>query len=65
MVWQNTHEIGCGFVSTASIDILVCRYNPQGNIIGQMPYGNANQAVTDDESTLGLEEGAAGAGDLV
>lgn len=59
MVWQNTQEIGCGFVATGQIDILVCRYNPAGNIVGQMPYGNANQAVADDESTLGLDQGTA------
>lgn len=63
MVWQNTREIGCGFAGTASIDILVCRYNPAGNIIGQMPYGNANQAVTDNETTLGPDQGALGAED--
>jgi hypothetical protein len=63
MVWQNTQEIGCGFVAPGQIDILVCRYNPAGNIIGQMPYGNTNQAVADDESTLGLNEDVGGAQD--
>ena len=63
MVWQNTQEIGCGFVAPGQIDILVCRYNPAGNIIGQMPYGNTNQAVADDESTFGPNEDVVGAGD--
>ena len=45
MVWQNTHEVGCGFVATGQIDILVCRYNPAGNIVGQMPYGNTNRLL--------------------
>lgn len=63
MVWQNTQEIGCGFVAPGQIDILVCRYNPAGNIIGQMPYGNTNQAVADDESTLGLNDDVGGAQD--
>ncbi len=60
MVWQNTHEVGCGFVATGQIDILVCRYNPAGNIVGQMPYGNTNQAVTDNETTFVPNEGVAG-----
>ena len=44
MVWQNTKEIGCGFTSTDQMNFLVCRYNPPGNFVGEMPYGNANQA---------------------
>jgi uncharacterized protein YkwD len=40
MVWKDTQEVGCG---TASGDghpfsILVCRYNPNGNFMGQAPY---------------------------
>jgi Cysteine-rich secretory protein family len=42
MVWRNTKEIGCATAtSTASgggRDILVCRYSPPGNIVGQKPY---------------------------
>ncbi|WP_161486197.1 CAP domain-containing protein [Candidatus Nitrosocosmicus hydrocola] len=52
MVWQNTQEIGCGFASSGQMDFLVCRYNPPGNFIGEMPYGNSNQAVIDDETTF-------------
>ena len=40
MVWKDTKQIGC---ATASGDghpfsILVCRYNPAGNFMGQAPY---------------------------
>ena len=63
MVWQNTKEIGCGFTSTDQMNFLVCRYNPPGNFVGEMPYGNANQAVTDDETTFVPNEGVAGSED--
>ena len=39
MVWQNTHEVGCGFSSAGGMDFLVCRYSPPGNIPGQTPFG--------------------------
>jgi len=39
MVWQNTHEVGCGFSSAGGMDFLVCRYSPPGNILGQTPFG--------------------------
>ena len=40
MVWKDTKQVGCG---TASGDghpfsILVCRYSPPGNFMGQAPY---------------------------
>ncbi|MGN6822259.1 MAG: CAP domain-containing protein [Candidatus Nitrosocosmicus sp.] len=50
MVWRTTTAVGCatatsgGPVSAShgggsgNIIYLVCRYSPQGNIIGQMPY---------------------------
>ncbi|HEY6534594.1 MAG TPA: CAP domain-containing protein [Candidatus Nitrosocosmicus sp.] len=50
MIWKTTTAVGCatatssGPVSAAhgggsgNIVYLVCRYSPQGNIIGQMPY---------------------------
>ena len=63
MVWQNTKEIGCGFASTDQMNFLVCRYNPPGNFIGEMPYGNSNQAVIDDETTFVPNEGAVGGAD--
>lgn len=38
MIWQGTTEIGCAIGSNGSWDILVCRYNPPGNYVGQKPY---------------------------
>jgi len=38
MVWRNTTEIGCGLATGGDWDILVCRYNPAGNRIGEKPY---------------------------
>lgn len=38
IVWRSTREVGCGLLSSPQLDFLVCRYSPQGNIIGQSPY---------------------------
>jgi hypothetical protein len=42
MVWRNTQEVGCGAAPPGAgrlpYSILVCRYNPPGNIGGQVPY---------------------------
>src|SRR6185437_1599321 len=40
MVWKNTKEVGCATASGSGhpYSILVCRYNPPGNFIGQAPY---------------------------
>lgn len=38
MVWKNTRSVGCAVASNGKLDILVCRYSPPGNIIGQKPY---------------------------
>ena len=40
MVWRTTTEIGCAVAKRTDISgyIVVCRYNPAGNIIGQKPY---------------------------
>lgn len=35
MVWRNTTEVGCGLASGNGNDVLVCHYNPAGNVIGQ------------------------------
>jgi pathogenesis-related protein 1 len=39
IVWRNSVEIGCGIAqcSTGYI-VIVCRYNPAGNVIGEQPY---------------------------
>jgi len=40
MVWRTTREIGCAVAKRTDISgyIVVCRYSPAGNIIGQKPY---------------------------
>jgi len=40
MVWKNTKEVGCATASGSGhpYSILVCRYSPGGNDIGQKPY---------------------------
>jgi hypothetical protein len=42
MVWSGTYVVGCGVAPPGAgglpYSILVCRYNPQGNIFGQAPY---------------------------
>lgn len=44
MVWETTTEVGCAQVRCADdeghTDLFVCRYSPQGNIIGKRPYDN-------------------------
>jgi pathogenesis-related protein 1 len=38
MVWKNTSEVGCGTASSNTLEVLVCRYSPPGNYLGQTPY---------------------------
>jgi uncharacterized protein YkwD len=38
MVWRNTTEVGCAIASAGGNDILVCRYAPTGNYIGQKVF---------------------------
>ncbi len=38
IVWKNTKKVGCAISTAGGNDILVCRYSPQGNIIGQPIY---------------------------
>lgn len=35
VVWRNTTEVGCGLASGNGNDVLVCHYNPAGNLRGQ------------------------------
>ena len=64
IVWSSTTQIGCGIaqqtVGANNWDILVCRYSPGGNIIGQVPYGQGARAVTDEETTLGMPPAVTG-----
>ena len=38
IVWKNTKSIGCALASNGETDFLVCRYSPEGNIVGEKPY---------------------------
>lgn len=35
IVWPETREVGCALASGERFDVLVCRYWPAGNVIGQ------------------------------
>ncbi len=38
MIWRDTTEIGCALATGHGKDVLVCRYAPMGNVVGQKPY---------------------------
>jgi uncharacterized protein YkwD len=40
MVWKTTTEIGCAVAKRKDIPgyVVVCRYSPPGNMVGQKPY---------------------------
>jgi hypothetical protein len=38
MIWRSTREIGCGFAENYGRDVLVCDYDPPGNVMGQRAY---------------------------
>jgi hypothetical protein len=40
MVWRDTKEVGCATAKGSGLpfSVLVCRYSPPGNVIGQKPY---------------------------
>jgi len=38
MVWKSTSQIGCATDTSNNYAVLVCRYTPPGNVIGQKPY---------------------------
>jgi hypothetical protein len=38
LVWKDTREVGCAITSNPRRDVLVCRYTPMGNIVGQKVY---------------------------
>ncbi|MBD2841808.1 SCP-like extracellular [Erythrobacter sp. KMU-140] len=38
IIWRNTERLGCGIATGTGRDYLVCRYSPQGNIVGQFAY---------------------------
>lgn len=38
IVWRDTREVGCAIDTGNGMDVLVCRYYPAGNVVGQAPY---------------------------
>ena len=38
LVWRNTKRIGCAKVECAGNVIIICNYDPPGNVLGQTPY---------------------------
>ena len=38
MVWEDTGEIGCGKTECEGKVIIVCNYDPPGNVLGEKPY---------------------------
>jgi len=35
MIWGDTREVGCGLACQDGAEVLVCRYKPAGNMIGE------------------------------
>ena len=35
MIWRGTTRVGCALRSSSRWDVLVCRYSPSGNVVGQ------------------------------
>ena len=67
MVWQTTTQVGCGTATGAEIEIVVCRYSPPGNMIGQMPFGQGAARAVGEEDTAApiVEQGGAPPVDVV
>jgi hypothetical protein len=38
LVWRTTTEVGCGLARRNRNDVLVCNYNPAGNVMGERPF---------------------------
>lgn len=38
MVWRGTREVGCAVRTGHGLDVLVCRYLPAGNVLGEAPF---------------------------
>lgn len=38
MIWRGTTRIGCALAHGRKWDVLVCRYSPPGNFVGETPY---------------------------
>lgn len=38
IIWKDTTNVGCALATGQGWDVLVCRYAPPGNFVGQAPY---------------------------
>ena len=38
LVWRNTTQVGCGVATGNGIIVMVGRYSPPGNVVGQRVY---------------------------
>jgi len=38
IVWRNASALGCALANNKESDVLVCRYAPVGNVVGEMAY---------------------------
>lgn len=38
VIWRTTTQLGCATAAAGTWTILVCRYAPEGNLVGAMPY---------------------------
>ncbi len=38
LVWRSTRRVGCAKVECGGNVIIVCNYDPPGNVLGQRPY---------------------------
>lgn len=38
IIWRATTEVGCGFAENDGLDVLVCDYDPPGNVMGRRAY---------------------------
>jgi uncharacterized protein YkwD len=38
MVWKATTEVGCGVADDYGLEVLVCDYDPPGNVMGERAY---------------------------
>jgi pathogenesis-related protein 1 len=38
IVWRDTREIGCASAQCGGSSVVVCRYHPAGNYVGEQPY---------------------------
>ena len=38
IIWRSTTKVGCGFAEDYGRDVLVCDYDPPGNVMGERAY---------------------------